>query len=59
MMAFMHVAEVARVGVSGVNPMITTESIAYMTGQGMAAKYKYLAGRRRAPVDIKYEDGKE
>ena len=39
--------------------MITTESIAYMTGQGMAAKYKYLAGKRRAPVDIKYDDGKE
>ena len=39
-MAFMHVAEVAHVDVPGVNPMITTESIAYMTGQGMAAKYK-------------------
>ena len=58
-MAFMHITEMAHVGLAGVNPMITTESIAYMTGQGMAAKYKYLAGKRRAPVDIKYEDGKE
>ncbi|DBA85949.1 hypothetical protein WJX77_012681 [Trebouxia sp. C0004] len=44
---------------SGVNPMITTESIAYMVGQGMASKYRHLAGKRRGPVDIKYEEGKQ
>ncbi|DBA72909.1 TPA: hypothetical protein ACH3X2_009868 [Trebouxia sp. C0005] len=44
---------------SGVNPMITTESIAYMIGQGMARKYRHLAGKRRGPVDIKYEEGKQ
>lgn len=47
------------VGFAGVNPMITTESIAYMIGQGMARKYRHLAGKRRGPVDIKYEEGKQ
>ncbi len=47
------------VGTAGVNPMITTESIAYMVGQGMAGKYRHLAGKRRGPVDIKYEEGKQ
>ena len=46
-------------GTAGVNPMITTESIAYMVGQGMAGKYRHLAGKRRGPVDIKYEEGKQ
>lgn len=41
---------------AGVNPMITTESIAYMVGQGVAGKYRHLAGKRRGPVDIKYDD---
>lgn len=41
---------------AGVNPMITTESIAYTVGQGIAAKYRHLAGKRRQPVDIKYDD---
>lgn len=47
------------VGSAGVNPMITTDSIAYMVGQGMARKYRHLAGKRRGPVDIKYEEGKQ
>ena len=42
--------------VAGVNPMITTEAIAYMVGEGLAAKYKHLGAKRRAPVDIKYEE---
>lgn len=41
---------------AGVNPMITTESIAYTVGEGIAAKYQHLAGKRRQPVDIKYDD---
>lgn len=36
--------------------MITTEAIAYMVGEGLAAKYKHLGAKRRAPVDIKYEE---
>ena len=39
--------------------MITTESIAYVVGQGIVAKYKHLASRKRAPVDITYDDGNE
>ena len=46
-------------GVAGVNPMITTESIAYVVGQGIASKYRHLGNKRRAPVDITYEDGNE
>ena len=38
----------------GVNPMITTESIAYMVGEGMAAKYSKLL-KRRSPVKLQYE----
>lgn len=39
---------------AGVNPMITTESIAYMVGEGMAAKYSKLL-KRRSPVELQYE----
>lgn len=39
---------------AGVNPMITTESIAYMVGEGMAAKYSKLL-KRRSPVKLQYE----
>lgn len=39
---------------TGVNPMITTESIAYMVGEGMAAKYSKLL-KRRSPVKLQYE----
>ena len=41
---------------AGVNPMITTESIAYTVGEGIAARCQHLAGKRRQPVDIKYDD---
>lgn len=34
--------------------MITTESIAYMVGEGMAAKYSKLL-KRRSPVKLQYE----
>lgn len=56
---FEYIDVEGHVGTAGVNPMITTESIAYMVGQGMAGKYSHLAGKRRGPVDIKYEEGKQ
>ena len=54
-----YIAIEKHVSTAGVNPMITTESIAYMVGQGMASKYRHLAGKRRGPVDIKYEEGNQ
>ena len=41
---------------AGVNPMITTESIAYTVGEGIAAKYSTLSGKRQHSVDVKYDD---
>ena len=40
--------------VIGVNPMITTEAIAYMVGEGLAAKYSKQL-QRRSPVKVQYE----